>query len=101
MRLDEDDKPKIILKLIIKCLLHNFDMYSDWLYLLTVPTYHCSIQTLLLLFIALPIGFCILFGVVAKNFAGAFIIFFGLLPLHKVINEKIDNIRTIDGEIGV
>ena len=39
----------------MKAVAHNFDMYSDWMYLFTVPAYHTTIKILLVFFIVLPI----------------------------------------------
>ena len=53
--IEDDDRQKFTIKLIFKCVVHNFDMLSDWLYLLTVPAYNSTIKVLLIIFILLPL----------------------------------------------
>ena len=78
------------MKLLVKGIVHNFDMYSDWLYLLTVPAYTTSIKVLIATFIGLPIAIIIggggYFG--KKPWTELCAMIFGLLPLYDLYFKK-------------
>ena len=90
------------MKLIAKCLVHNFDMYSDWLYLLTVPAYTTSIKFLIATFIALPIIIIIGGGRCSKYKLSWIEIcagIFGLGPLYEIYFNKMRDMKKINSEI--
>lgn len=45
---------KVYLKFSIRCFLHNFDMVSDLLYLITVPCSHPAIKVIMIISISIP-----------------------------------------------
>lgn len=51
----QEDKNKLYLKYGLKCLLHNLDLLSDFLYICTVPTYNAALKYLLIIFILYPL----------------------------------------------
>ena len=92
-------------KLIAKSLVHNFDMYSDWLYLLTVPAYTTSIKVLIATFIALPIIMIIGGGRCLVNPPGPWTelcaTILGLMPLYELYFRKVRDFNKIDEAISV
>ena len=84
---------------MLKCLMHNFDLYTDIMYVLTVPTYFYWIKICLIISIAAPyvllIVGCIVLGgykyrVVLMSCTSAL---FGAYPLYKVSLGDFEDMR--------
>ena len=76
------------LKCFVKGLVHNFDLASDILYIMYVPTYHPAIKVLLVLFMLPPpiisLGFACEGELNMKESIAAFL---GVGPLYQYIYE--------------
>ena len=87
--LDDDKLAGFTVKKVIKGLVHNLDMISDWLYFFTVPSYCLCIKVTLILSMVIPFMVILLY---AKDFKlswlATFALFTGFLPLYKVHVDK-------------
>ena len=107
-RSDTSDHPKLVkggfkgllpyLKFGVVCFLHNLDMFSDILYVLTVPCYHISIQILIVIFMLPPVVISIYFWFLDGDLKLILLTFFGVFPIYKIYNGE-DDIEQLSEEV--
>ena len=99
---DEEDVRRFHMKQILKVIMHNFDMASDWLYYLTVPAYTQSIKIMLLITVLFPVISILILKIIlwkGFKFLEMPVIFFGLYPLYSYHVDNIKDRGMIEGKI--